>query len=453
MLDRPKSIARPGAGIAIREGVIHFTDDAGNTFAARGKWFEFYRLLILRDGAVVDRHALSQLKSWSSDGLANGRDVARHLQSQRVCRLQNSIVTSHAVTQEWQFSRGWAIQYDVAETSGTGAAIFKPDGAGYGSVALPDDADIADWAFPALEAYLKFCTGDIPGAYAASTQALDLAPSGDVRAVSLLMCLRLAPRLPATDAALDTLESLADQLHALPPSALGDHARQRYRLYRSLYAPASEWPQLARRLEETISAPSLGLDPIALGYALSYAAVTQRRLGDLARAARQIERALVHAIAGGELFMLQAVLFNFGLIHADLARHAPHSSAAPRAIRALEAVSRITRTHRIGNDSAQNELAIAEILIDQAAFEKAEEYLEEARRIIARSENAYDAAVLAHRQLQICQRRDGASLTPKALQQRIEHCAELYAACERDDLARSMRAELKERLQPYTKRS
>ena len=145
-----------------REGVIHFTDDAWNTFAARGKWFEFYRLLILRDGAVVDRHALSQLKSWSSDGLANGRDVARHLQSQRVCRLQNSIVTSHAVTQEWRFSRGWAIQYDVAETSGTGAAIFKPDGAGYGSVALPDDADIADWAFPALEAYLSSAPAIFP---------------------------------------------------------------------------------------------------------------------------------------------------------------------------------------------------------------------------------------------------------------------------------------------------
>ncbi len=451
MLHRPEAVAQSGARATVRDAAVHFTDSAGNTFVARGKWYEFYRLLIQREGAAVDRHALCQLKSWGSDSLANGRDVARHLQSQRIQRLLKTTVTSEAVTHEWRLSGGWTI--DDGTESGTLPAIFKPDAVSYGAVGLPEAADIDAWAFRAIDAHLKFCAGDVPAAFAASEDALGRAPSDDVRSISLLLCLRIGPRLPPSDALLDVLERYSEQLRSLPSTALTDHARQRYSLYRSLYLPESEWAQLARRLEAIVAAPSPILDPITLGYALNYAAVTSRRLGDLTHAARQIERALVHAIAGGELFMLQAVLFNFGLIHSDLARRTPGADHGQRAIQALQAVSRITRSHRIGNDSAQNELAIAAILIDRGDFAKGEEYLEEARRIIARSENAYDAAVLAHRRLQLRIAREGNPRATKEIQTLVDSCAELYAACERDDLAKSMRADIKQRLNTGSIRS
>lgn len=130
------------------------------------------------------------------------------------------------------------------------------------------------------------------------------------------------------------------------------------------------------------------------------------------------------------------------MINADLARLGRNAGHADVAVRAFEAVSRITRTHRIGNDSAQNELAIAELLILKGEFVAAEDYLEEARRIIARAESAYDAAILAHRWLQLRQRRDGDQMRGKVLKDAVEQCAELYGACDRADLAKAMRAEM-----------
>jgi hypothetical protein len=305
VLNKVKGCLRQELSLTVRETVIQFTDDAGNRFEARGKWYEFYRLLVLRAGAPVDRHALCQLKSWKSDGLANGRDVARHLQAQKVQRLRHPTVSSAAVTQDWRLPNGWQIAYDGVDGQAP-PDIFKIQDAAYGSVIVGDDIDVVAWGLQCLDAILCFYGGNVPRAFASAEHALALAGNDDLRSLTLFLCLRLGPRLEHSDQLLDRLEVFAEQLASAPASVLTDYARNRLFLHHALQVPQHEWPDLAQRLESMLLAPSPAFDPITFGYALNYAAVTQRRLGDLDAAARRIERALVHAIAGGELFMLQA---------------------------------------------------------------------------------------------------------------------------------------------------
>lgn len=440
-----QSAGGDGNVASVAHGVIRFADAGGATYSARAKWFEFYRLLILRAGRDIDRNDLVTLKSWGGDPLGAGRDVARHLQSAKVQHLGQLTVVSAHPTKAWQIAPHWTFRFDDASLHDA-PDIFKTVRADDDGKAHGGDSERATWTFAAIDALLLFYAGDLQAAHAAARTALERASTDDLASIALLLCVRIGWKLPIDDGVIDSIEDCEVRLRALPSSKLADHARRRLDIFKTLHARPDEWPGAASQLDVWLRQPGSTFDPATAAYTLNYAAVTRRRLGDLERASSLIADSIVDAVAAGDLYLLQTVLFNLGLIHDDLSRSARAGrSDADLAITAYTLVGRITRTHALGGDSAQNELAIAGILIRRGDLAGAASYLDEAGQIVARTQSSYDRAVLAHRSLQLkVASRDHARPDP-SLGRSVDVCAELYAAVDRPDLAAKLKTEFRSR--------
>ena len=366
---------------------------AGATqFVALGKWRTFYSLLLLADGAPVDRQQVCRLKGWSDDPLANGREIARHLKSVKLSRLSVVPVLSDRPTVSWVLNPAYTVRPEPANYRVVAAPLLKSAEDNPLAVARPRLDDVLPFALRATEATLAFYRGDLDLCRRLASAALQIAATSDEMAIALVWKLRALHRLAHSDQGLEAIEADEQQLRNLPDTALVRTLRQRYDAQTALHTPTEEWPQRADRLCKAADAPLQGVDLGTLAYCSNYAAVTLRRLGQLDEASNRIGAALICACANGDAYLLQVVLFNAGLILSEQSRD---DRLMGLAIDALRLVSVISSEHRIGNDSAQNEILIAELHVARADWPAARASLLQARRLAEQSGNRADLAELA----------------------------------------------------------
>lgn len=417
------------ASVSFHAGTAHF--------AALGKWRAFYSLLILADGSPVDREQVCRLKGWSDDPLTTGREVARHLKSVKLSRLSVPPVLSDRPTVSWALNPTYRLHSEPANFRLVATPLLKSAEDNPLAVGRYPLDTLLPFALRAAGATLAFYRGELDHCRRIAAEALRVAPCPEATAIALVWQLRALHRLAHGDDGLEAIELGEQSLRTLPDLPLIRALRQRYEAQTTLHAPTEEWPQRADRLCRAADAPHQAIDVSALAYCSNYAAVTLRRMGQLEEAANRIGAALLCACASGDVYLLQVALFNAGLILSEQACDEPRAALA---IEALRLVSTISSQHRIGNDSAQNEILIAELHMARMDWPQARVSLDQARRLADVSGNHADAAELALCEARLLMAENGRNAA-KAAAHLLQQAEEMFLQLGRDDRVQAARRE------------
>ncbi len=134
-------------------------------------------------------------------------------------------------------------------------------------------------------------------------------------------------------------------------------------------------------------------------------------------------------------------VFNAGLIASEYSPDGELSnSLGILAIEALRLVSDISHKNCIGNDSAQNEILIAELWIKQKEWEKAAQSLDLAEKLVVQSRNITDQAELALCRATLLLQQDGNYKRTQIVRELLDEAEELFLQLGRTDQLEKIRS-------------
>jgi hypothetical protein len=180
-------------------------------------------------------------------------------------------------------------------------------------------------------------------------------------------------------------------------------------------------------------------------YSGNYAALLHRRIGQNSAALELIAKTLVGAVATGDVYLQQIVLFNFGLILSESAsltenRDGNRVEMLKTAARALSVVTKISSVHKIGKSSAQNEILLAEIFTMQGSWPQARIALNQAKTLAARNRSMLDLAAIAHGEANLSALDFNGSEKVEVIEN-FDKAEELFFLCNRPDMVARVKSD------------
>lgn len=253
--------------------------------------------------------------------------------------------------------------------------------------AMTDPAAIARWALATTNAHLAMTEGSAEIGLAELRTAYSVSDHPDLMAISNLLATRIGQRLSRphhpvpSDGSVGSVFEVAAEARRLASYAIR--------------ADSSEWEGQVARLRAILARVVSSGDLTTQAYVHNAIAILLRRLGDPATALQHIAEATPLAVFASDITLVQSVLFNFGNILSDARRKGLVPASEDLTIAMLEADLAIRRRFGLGKDSAQAELLLAFLAYEQGMLDRAEDYLSEARKVIAISRIAADEALEA----------------------------------------------------------
>jgi hypothetical protein len=347
---------------------------AADGYRATGQWVVFWAVLALdhADGSVLTAEKLSGLRPWDAKSPASvGKEVARHLAH----TVAGQYIEARRATRAWSLS-----------TSPAAPEL------------LPSPQFVRAWldsrrpATPTAAALINLAAATIAFRDGRHEEVLEILSDNqdhdDLAAWRDTLRARTAARLGDVD----TPEAILDKWRAQQvgsPTARAVVARlQAAVAYRDRCfgdrASLTHLRRLAARLEETG-------DIATLGVVLNVLGVAERRAGDPASAVRTLQRAAGHLGLVGDLYSLQAALFNLAIALDSVARTRA-TSRPPEAAAALEAGIQLAQICEVARDSAQSEVTAAKWALERDDQQAAITWLGRAETLVAGIESEAESA-------------------------------------------------------------
>ena len=233
--------------------------------------------------------------------------------------------------------------------------------------------------------------GNTEAALLLSEEAMANAASKATSSVSSFLLLRSGIRAGLDDNVFDRQIGTVDYTHDWnePPLAAGLRAR-----ISALEAQASLIEDSANKLK-ALSLVAAELhetgDIGGLGLVLNSMGVLARRAGHPKQAELYLRRAIPLLIVSGDIFNLQAALFNLG--HAIyIASREDDEKSLREALKFIELDREIRRVLGLGKDSAQAEIVGINLAIALKDIPLADQYLRDAERLVGLISNSFEQA-------------------------------------------------------------
>jgi tetratricopeptide (TPR) repeat protein len=340
-------------------------------------------LVVNSPETYVTRDAVHQLPSWSGMTLESvGKQAAR-------------IADGLAIIEFKQKTNGWrlppALHQGLPRPVVTAATTLL---AGqnwhrwerFGAV---PQKELADWMIGITDATVSMMLGEAKKGYDQVRGAYSATGNADLLAIANVFSTRIGQRL--------TVPHLPIPARDLKNSSPFEIAIESRRL--AAYATRSNsgsWVKFQRKLEYILSLVADGGDFTTRAIVLNALAILYRRTGNLEKALRHIKEAVPLAVLNGDVFFIQNVMFNLANILSELARNNPEVDPWNTHVALLEAEIKLRQRAGMGNDSAQTELLLAYLCMENANLEGALHYLKCSDAIIKINKSVSDRA-LYHR--------------------------------------------------------
>lgn len=349
-------------------------------------WVEFYALLIaLKSDSVVDhRYLLSRelrtVGHWRTrkedsppkevsrhiqklDGLGLGCAL-EYLKKTEGWRLSASVSFSGSVAdiRTWLSNNGWQRHNDVSE--------------------------FVQWTQMAVKSLIRLQSGNAQHAIELSGAAKQSTEESFRQRISSLLIVRAAQR-GGIDQHEDSLEENQYEREYWGPGIMGTA------LYARWLAMSKYWSRF-ESLEDEVSslskiASELECSGDISGLALIYntLAILSMRMKNIDAAVLFVCRAIPLLIISGDVINLQSALFNLGHALTLRVRRGDEVSL-DEAMALLSLDQQIRRELNVGRDSAQCEILLGYISLEQGDLAAAENYLQDIKSSIDKTKNTYD---------------------------------------------------------------
>jgi hypothetical protein len=369
------------------EGQQIIVGQAGVESTIAEKYCDFLCVLICAEpDEILTRDALVRLDSWAGNQpLSAGKQVARFLAG----LARNGIFPVEQIqkTNGWRLAGAWRAAVTPAlrtaakaRVAGRVAAIHHGTGAGL--------ATLLEWYRSNFEALSAMTTGRAAHGYAVLRGNMKATADEQLFAISNLLATRIEqrldqPRLPVLASINLSVDVIA---RALEIRRLAAYA---------LHSNAKDWPQLERTFRHLLAVLAPTADLTSMAIVRNALAVLLRRQGDMDGALENIGMAAPLAVLSGDLILIQNVAFNLANIASEIERIRPGfvDQTAFTALLAFDAEVRDTMA--LGRDSAQTELLLAFLLVEQKRDDEAQTFLNMAAGIIAETNVPSDCALFA----------------------------------------------------------
>ncbi len=352
-----------------------------------GKSVEWMCLLLTSDDWVTARdvHALPAWSAMAQESV--GKQIARQIDTLRM-RGFDLIEWRHK-TINWRLKPGhWELAAPFTHTAARDFLDHRKASATRRFATVPLD-DMTRWAMNSATATVAITAGHVAKGYAALKSAYAATDHPDLLAISDILATRIGQRL--------------ERAHDPVPGNLGRYPSvfelsveaRRMAAY-AIRSESSAWEgqvkELLRLLPRLSGIGSLN----STAYVLNGIALLLRRLGRHEEALNHIHEAVPLAIFSGDLTLIQSVFFNLGNILSELRRTDPARVAPADPSALLEMDVAIRRTFGLGKDSAQAELLLAYLALEDGALDRAADWLAESAALIELNRIPNDRA-LFHR--------------------------------------------------------
>ncbi len=355
------------------------------SFVAKGKYADFLTLLITAEpGRWIDRAALCQLDSWSANlPLSAGKQVSRFLGQLKARGLE-------PVAFQRQ-TDGWALTPEAR--GGVSAATVEAARAAMASRGMTPSAgaleSLLDWYHANFRGMIAMSTGKAGEGYLMLRTSLNGIDDDTLFSISNVLATRIEQRLGTPKLPVFSSINLHANLFARAVEM------RRFAAY-ALHAKSEDWPEMERIFRRHLAAHANSADFTTIAILHNALGVLLRRIGKIDEAIEQLRQAAPLAIFSGDIILAQNVAFNLANIISEAARTRPSFVDARSFLGLLEFDAELRARHSIGRDSAQTELLLAHLYLEQGDLARARHYLAEARGIIDQTPLIVDEA-LHHR--------------------------------------------------------
>lgn len=362
-------------------------ESADSSLVVRGKMAEFLCQLMVQND-WVSANAVHALPGWRTMAMASvGKQISRQIDT--LIARGFDVLDWTGKTVSWRLKP--QLRSGLTSSTVAAARAWLEDREAsianrFKAVALPE---ITQWAIHSASAMIAITSGNVGQGYAALKQAYGATDHPDLLAITNVLATRIGQRLETP--------------HSPVPANLGGNLSvfelsveaRRLAAY-AIRSDSNDWAAQLLVLQRLLSRlASVGaLDTKA--YVLNGIALLLRRLGRHVEAVSYMQEAVPLAVFSGDLALIQSIFFNFGNILSDLRRTQPDQMAGVDPLPLLELDIAIRRQFGLGKDSAQAELLIAYLSLEQGQLTQVDRWLAEAQAIIRLSNSLADRA-LFHR--------------------------------------------------------
>lgn len=321
------------------------------------------------------------------------RGMLRESVGKQVARFIDTLVTAGHDIVEWQHkTKSWRLRPELLLTLPTWAKVQAAGRltvlnhaawARFGSVPV---AEMADWALAAVQAVMAMGLGKPATAWQCVRAARGHSKHPDLQAITDVLASRVGQRMPQPHQPVSPL---------LAASPFERVVSARHIAALALHAPSQDWPALLARLLDVLADPAVAGDLTSRALLLNAIAMLERRLHQPDGAMAHASEALPLAVFSGDLMLMQAVMFNLGNILSEQARRGDDTVPAALPVRLLETDVLIREAFALGRDSAQAELLLAYLALEQGRRADVAAWLAKAAQLIDISRSTPDLALHA----------------------------------------------------------
>ncbi len=360
----------------------------------RGKAVELLGLLVVNPPETyVTRDAVHQLPSWRGMTVESvGKQAARIADGLADAGL--AVIEFKQKTNGWRLPPALHQQLSRSTISAATTLLAGQNWNRWERFGTVPHKELTDWMIAITEATVSMTLGESKLGYEQVRSAYGATGNADLLAIANVFSTRIGQRL-----AVPHLPIPARDLKNCSPFEIAIESRRL-----ASYATRSNsrsWGKFQKKLEYILSLVADGGDFTTRAIVLNALALLYRRTGDLENALRHIKETVPLAVLNGDVHFIQNVMFNLANILSELARRNPEFDPWNCHVTLLEGELNLRQRAGIGNDSAQTELLLAFLCMENANLEGALHYLALSDAII-RINNSVPDRALYHRIMGLC---------------------------------------------------